>query len=539
MIKTITRLVLVFVLAFIALFIATVAIDPDFSTMSRDGGAFAYCGWRITQGALLYRDCWDNKPPAVYYLNAAVIAVGGSSQWNIWLFQALWLSLTSLAFFIVIKKIWSPLTASLCTALLLLTLLYPLYFSNGNLTETYALLPITLILGSFWGYLSTRQRVYLLGIGFFTALAFLFKPTYISMGAAAFLVLIISAIRSHHYRLIPREIAFTGLGFIVPLLLTAAYWAAQHDLRDLLYAVFIHNQLYVEQGFTWKAMLATIRIFIIEEPLAALFACALISVIIFAIERWKLIWQANPGTASPYDKSILQVWVMLSLIITFLLDAVFTALPGTNFRHYYLVPILSLAALSAYLIDYFFHHILGKIQTSTSAALGFSALLLIMLPWFIEVIGKELPSQSNVRELITNPHIRHYQPNPVEKFILENTSPEQSILIWDYDPSIYFHVDRRSPTRFIFLRHLYTPIPGAPTGFSEFMQELQNDPPELIITQKTSQQGLPYLGLDENSICSDCPADIRAGVLAFKQYVSQYYQAYTDVETWAVYRRLK
>ena len=168
-----------------------------------------------------------------------------------------------------------------------------------------------------------------------------------------------------------------------------------------------------------------------------------------------------------------------------------------------------------------------------------SATAVILLPWLVEVIGKETPSLANWKELGSNPNITVYQPNAIEKFILENSTPEQSILVWDYDPIIYFHVDRRSPSRFIFLRHLYTPIPGAANGFAEFLQELQDDPPILIITSKTGQQGLPYLGLSEADICSDCTSEIRQGVIAFKRYVEQYYRPYTDIQTWAIYKRIK
>jgi hypothetical protein len=539
MIKTLLRAVIISLLAFGVIFVSSVAVDPNFSNISLDGGAFAYCGQQIVKGALLYRDCWDNKPPAIYYLNAAVIALGSQKQWNLWLFQAIWLSITSLAFFEILRKIWTTSAAFLSTTLMLLTLLYPVYFSGGNLTETYALLPITLILGACWGYLSTDKRFFLFGVGLFTAGSFLFKPTYISVGVAVSLILIYLRIRQRKLLRLTGELGLISISFIIPLLFVAAYWAAHNDLYDLLFAVFIHNKLYVQEGFSLRAFIATLRIFIVEQPLSALFGLTLVSLIVYVVENWKKFRRIDSIYMEIRDQEYARLWIMPVLIIAIFLDIIFTALPGTNFRHYYQIPILTLATITCYLFDRLLNlrSILPKFNTETVLIL--SATAVILLPWSVEVIGKELPSLANWKELRSNPNITIYQPDAIEQFILENSQPEQSILIWDYDPIIYFHVDRSSPTRFIFLRHLYTPIPGASNGFAEFLQELQNDPPILIITSKTSQQGLPYLGLSENDICGECSPDIRQGVIAFKRYVEQYYEPYTDIQTWAIYKRIK
>jgi len=40
-----------------------------------------------------------------------------------------------------------------------------------------------------------------------------------------------------------------------------------------------------------------------------------------------------------------------------------------------------------------------------------------------------------------------------------------------------FLAHRRSPTRYIFLQHLFTPTPYDQNGLSEFLQELADDPP--------------------------------------------------------------
>jgi hypothetical protein len=526
-------------LAFGVIFFATIARHPSFGAMSRDGGAFAYCGQQIVNGGLLYRDCWDNKPPAIYYVNAAVIAIGGPKQWNLWLAQAIWLAITAVAFYKILSKIWGGSVAFLCTALMLLTLLHPTFFQDGNLTETYALLPIVLTLGTFVGYIKTNKRFYLIGIGLFTAISFLFKPTYISVGLAAGLILTYLCIRQRQLRRLMIEWGLILGSFLAPLFLVAAYWAAHNDLYDLVYAVLIHNRQYVQAGFTKTAFIATLRIFVLEQPLAALTILAIISMITWAVESWHVFRRPHDPQIGEVDKERVRFWIMVGLVVAVFLDVIFTGLSGKNFFHYFQIPILTLSASSAYL----FFTLLQLSRTTARgepyAIIAISAVFVILLPWVTEVFGKEVPSQGNLAFFLSHPNVTRYHPEAIEKIILEHSQPDQSIFIWGYDPAIYFHVGRRSPSRYIFPQHLYTPTPNSPNGFSEFFMELERDPPVLILSSKGSEQGLPYLGIGEEDICRDCPADIRQGVIALKRYVTQYYQPYMDSQDWAIYTRIK
>src|SRR3982751_6634022 len=43
--------------------------------MGSDQGLYAYVGERILHGELAYRDAWDQKPPGIHYIYAALRAV--------------------------------------------------------------------------------------------------------------------------------------------------------------------------------------------------------------------------------------------------------------------------------------------------------------------------------------------------------------------------------------------------------------------------------------------------------------------------------
>src|SRR5919107_1132579 len=46
--------------------------------MGPDQGLYAYIGERIRHGELAYRDAWDQKPPGIHYVYAALRAISAS-----------------------------------------------------------------------------------------------------------------------------------------------------------------------------------------------------------------------------------------------------------------------------------------------------------------------------------------------------------------------------------------------------------------------------------------------------------------------------
>src|SRR5258707_15779134 len=54
-----------------------------------DGGVFLYVAQRMLDGAALYRQVWDHKPPLVYYLNALGLWLTQGSRWGVWGIEAL------------------------------------------------------------------------------------------------------------------------------------------------------------------------------------------------------------------------------------------------------------------------------------------------------------------------------------------------------------------------------------------------------------------------------------------------------------------
>ena len=67
--------------------------------IGRDQATYCVIGRGLLDGARLYRDLWDNKPPGIFYLYSAIVRLFGPKMWSIGLLDILWLLAISACIF--------------------------------------------------------------------------------------------------------------------------------------------------------------------------------------------------------------------------------------------------------------------------------------------------------------------------------------------------------------------------------------------------------------------------------------------------------
>lgn len=520
-----------------AVFLVKVQTSPWYVGMGDDSGLFAYGGQRILEGALLYRDIWDSKPPGVFYLNALALALGSVTPWAIWWFELAWISAVSVVFLVVLQWLSGKAVGFVTGLLFALTLLHPSYFMGGNLTEVYALLPQVLILACAAIYLSKPRAGWLLLMGAVTGGAFLLKPTYIALGLAALAVIAYRRLREDGPRALWREPSLLGLGFLTPLAAVAVYWAAQGALEDLWNAVFRHNLAYVEQGFSLRGLYGTVRMFLLVPPLASLSAMAAAGVGLFAHGLWRGVEgqeiQAPVGAKQVDARS----WVFACAFLALPLEVVFVSLSGRNFGHYFITPLPAMAMASAYLLRkvWLSWRTFGEDRAWYATSLVFLGLLLGS--WSLEVLAKELPSLDQLADIAERPLHGAYWTDELEEYVLATTAPSDAVLVWGYNPGLHFLTGRRAPSRYLFHAQLLTAAPGGEDRFGRFLQDLHADPPALILAQEVSQHAIPFFGAPEADLCSGCSPEALQGLRALRAYVENDYSLVDRIGDWLVYRR--
>ena len=550
-----------------AIFLVKVQTSPWYVGMGDDSGLFAYGGQRILEGALLYRDIWDTKPPGVFYLNALALALGSVTPWAIWWFELAWISASSVVFLVVLQWLSGKAVGFVATLLFALTVLHPSYFMGGNLTEVYALLPQVLILACAAMYFSKPRAGWLLLMGAVSGGAFLLKPTYIALGLAALAVINYRRLREAGLRALWRELSLLGLGFLTPLAAVAVYWAAQGALEDLWNAVFRHNLGYVEQGFSLRGLYGTVRMFLLVPPLAPLSAIVAAAAGLFAhgllrgVKGQKM--QAPAGAAGAHVKSkqvpapmsgpreqgelsvtpidAMQIdarsWVFACAFLALPLEVVFVSLSGRNFGHYFITPLPAMATASAYLLRKvrLSWRTFGEDRAWYATSLVFLGLLLGS--WGLEVLAKELPSLDHLADIASRPLYGSYWTDELEEYVLATSAPSDAVLVWGYNPGLHFLTGRRAPSRYLFHAQLLTAAPGGEDRFGQFIQDLHADPPALILAQEVSQHAIPFFGASEAEFCSGCSPEALQGLRALRAYVEKDYSLVDRIGDWLVYRR--
>lgn len=541
---------LVFLFIFIFNFLIQIGVSPGPEAMSTDSGVFAYCGQQMLQGGLLYRDCWDNKPPLVYALNALAIALGDNTPESIWFFQACWITLTGFVFYLVLRRIWGHRLAFFITFFFLATLLYPSYYQGGNLTETYALLPLILMMGAFYNYLTTGKRLYVIWIGLLAALAFLLKPTYLALSLAiALSILFLDGSRRSMRFLIER-----GLLLLVsaglPLGLTAVYFASQGAFQDFSFAVFEHNFLYTQEGFTRHSLLDSLKLYLTIKPMSVVVSLAIISACVFVIDHAQKLLHSRvrvgQGYAEGFTPGHLSLddarrWHMLSLVVSIPLDFALFALSGKNFGHYLMIPLPALTACGAYAISVLckFGHTVSAKKVGSQARsvfiIALAALAYLYAQWFFAVAEEEIPEPGKLTAFLKSSDILAHQPTELEQYILDHSQPDEPVLVWSSDPYLNFVTGRRSPTRYIFPLHLLTPTLTGSTGFGELIEELKEDPPALIAAQPNPASGMPFFEGNGDDFCPGCSAEVSQGLLDLKNYIESHYTFDRQIWDWYLY----
>ena len=114
-------------------------------------------------------------------------------------------------------------------------------------------------------------------------------------------------------------------------------------------------------------------------------------------------------------------------------------------------------------------------------------------------------------------------------YVRQHTGPEDTVLVWGYEPAINFLSGRRSPSRFMVERWLSIPgIPRQREWRNEFIGALQAKPPLYVLVVNDNNR--PYYVPN--------PVDAAAEFPAFEAFLLRHYDLETEIAGIFFYRRL-
>lgn len=530
----------------VVVLLQSLPVSPVYHYLEADSGVYAYVGSAILDGQLPYRDIWEHKPPIGFYLNALALLLFGHTPWAIWWLNVIWVSLTSIVFFRLIKKMMGAIPASLASLLFAIAVMQPQLFQGGNLMEVYGLLFQVLVIGALFYYFVTSRNRWVFITGILTSLAFLTKQTTIALGISSILaIFIVSLLRREFKQALLRPFLF-AVGLLMPIFLAASYWLLNGSGYEFLDAVFLHSLSYVgvRVSFLWSLKNTVLNIFP-ELTISWMYYIAIGGFILYFFEnfRWLIAHFRRDRDTSPQEIHPVEV-TMLGIFIALPVEVAFASLGARNFGHYFLTLVPAGATVIAYIIWKTTHGRQGVLISKRLPSLLSAGWLLLFIAssyWLVSAVFRVAPTTSQLAS-ITQIFRNTYKVNEVEQYIIDTTEPGDRVLVWHIHTGINFITQRQAAARVLFPMNLFI----GDKKITEFVAQMINDPPEMIVFQKPSSLGMPFVDEDIDEWCqSGCMPEITEALKQsavqeemkkFQDFFFQNYSEDTRINDWIIYR---
>jgi 4-amino-4-deoxy-L-arabinose transferase-like glycosyltransferase len=432
----------------------------------------------ILAGGVPYRDATDLRAPLTYYFYAAVFAVAGRNNLDaIHVAHTGLVILTALLVLLAGRRLgggaaagWSAwVYAGLACALF-------------NPLDNFALhtewpLALGSALGA-WLYLTAPDQNRgrrLAAAGACYGLAVLSKqPALLDLGAPlALQAVLLWQNRAGDLRRHLRDTLWLLLGFVAPLVLTAAWFAARGAFADLVFYTWTYNTRYyvpeVPLGDRLPTVAVPLRLLHAFAPsLAGLLACSLL------LTAWKVLRGRDDRA---WRAAFAPLWLLGALAAT--------TLSGRGFEHYS-IQLLAPAALVA-------GQLLGAGTDWVRARLGRRDLTLaptLVLAGALAAIAIVQARTAVAYRAAVRPH--DDPAVPMAQIVRELTTRDDRIFVWGFYADFYTLADRLPASRFVhgsFLTGLipwtnlgrdtsYAVVPGS---MDTLLADLRKHRPRLIV----------------------------------------------------------
>lgn len=580
---------------------------PDISQLPPDSGFYAYYGKAILHGQIPYRDLWDNKPPLGYYLNALALFIFGQTPWGVWWSSVVWIFGCMVLLFLVLKKLFGSIPAGISSAILLVALMNPQIFQGGNLTEVYGLAPQIGIIGITYLFFADHRKPWLTVLaGVLTACSFLIKQPMIALGCTSIFLMAVSYINEWKIREAFKTAVIFLLGFVGLLAVISIYLQWVGALSDFVNGALLQGfysiggtqgnfryyflyglgkvlpNLYIGRLYL-IAVLAS-SLFLVEKPYqvwvkpvlkerVSWIEWCLLAVLalfpLFARRLWPdpyfgIFWVISIFSLGFYFrvkyyrlrvKPVLHKvfspmeWTFLMAVVALPLEVLMASLGGRYYGHYFITLLPAVMLAIAYpiwrVVSISRESLISKGMLFRNAL--FMLLAISSVGWGVTSFIRDLPSNAytnNIAGIFT----AQYPLNELEQYIFQTTQPDDKVLVWHIHLGINFVTDRNAPSRFLYPLNLFIPANEQNTKLKEYVDELEIQPPELIVVQKVSSIGLPFVDKPLDQLCiSACTPDFKQAIdvpqiqqewLRFQQFFDTHYVLDTEIYDWNVYRKL-
>ncbi|MCA9434461.1 MAG: glycosyltransferase family 39 protein [Candidatus Omnitrophica bacterium] len=438
-----------------------------------DSSIFAAVAMHLNHGKVLYQDAWDHKPPMVFFLNAAALALEGENHQSIRDLQTTFALFILLAFYSLLTLLFGSVLVSFLGTLLYLLLFYhPVLYGGGNFTEEYGAF---FVLVGVWGIVlwsvrdNRRNPLWLLISGGGFGAAILTKEPFLLSSVPWFFYIL--CVSPNGWKRSLKNIGAFVCGGLLVALVPLAYLIWNHALGDW-FDVIVYGFRYADRFASDPLSEKMVEgVFRVSE---LIFSHSLLASALFLF-----------GVASLSRRSFLRRCHYLPLFALYwvILDFFAASISGLFFLHYYLQmvsPILFVGSFGLVFVTRFFR---GSARWWRRA--GMATLIVCGLADFAYpgILVHRPPLPEKVEE------------EPLVHYLKERMHPGDSLWVASgYLADCYLETGMLSPTRYlaVFKHHLEL---GASrridwSRVERIQDDLKESPPEFIVGSQILQRPL-------------------------------------------------
>ena len=441
--------------------------NPGTELPNRDYGFYSYIGLQIVRGELPYKNVWESKPPAIFYLNAFALRIGRGLRWGIWFVEFSFLFSAIAASFSLLKKLWG-ITPSIFG---IFVWLWGMNFTlqGGNYTEEYPLvfhfLALTLLLHLIQ---HPKQRLINLSLGLLFSISFLFRPNNAIVEAVTILVLGASFLWKRDWQAFFTTVFWVTLGIVIPLIITSAYFAYHGLFQEMLEASILYNLTYSTTDLSTSSPLKVGFEFL---NLAAWIG--LVGYLLLFVKIKDILKNNN------------LVFFIVLLIGTPI--AVYFSDPAKrNYGHYFMNWLPFIGVLSAFAFHTFQEKFISikkqQLEINLQNILSFppSIAFYFLIAIILFISTGCIPIYFKAFDRLLTSSEREIR-SPIAIYVNNHTQPGDYVLFWANHPGENFMSRRDTPVTALFYPNMVNTSEIAQRLNDDFLNDLQNNPPVLIV----------------------------------------------------------
>jgi len=315
------------------------------------------------------------------------------------------------------------------------------------------------------------------GIGMMAGALFFLRPNLIGIPVSIALYLLISKGLSRQWGPLVKNLSAMFLGSLSIFLAVIGYFAANHQLPALWDCMFRYNFVYVglenhsgmlnslQYGAGWLDVLSGVS------------AVAWIAAIIFC---WRNRKQNSAGKP-----------LICLALVALPIDLCLSALSGRSYRHYYItwLPVMGvLAGFYASTCLDTVKSLKARFHSGPARALVHGIWITLFLITPLPFLGHQVVRAYHKAIAL---HAQTIDQQQAADYVEQVTHKTDYILVWGAETSIHFVSGRPSPTRFVYQYPLYTPGYQTAAMIEEFLKDLIDKKPEIIVDTSSTEPTIP------------------------------------------------